>query len=155
MVDSGPQIRVESTDGRGDGSVLVRRGKRGVARRAEAQAGELGVDAAGEDEDEHAEVAEEGPDGVAERGRPVALHEEVAVPRHAVPEDGRHEEERGAAGGGREERAGERGERAEEVPPPRAGLGVLAQVETPELLHAPELPRPLTAGEPLRLSETR
>lgn len=54
----------------------------------DAESGELGVDAAGEDEREHAVVAEEGPDGVAERGRPVALDEEVAVPRHAVPEHG-------------------------------------------------------------------
>lgn len=114
------------------------RGSRGVVRRLEAEASELGVDAAGEDEGEHAEVAEERPDGVAERGWPVALHEEVAVPRHTVTQDGRGEEWRGAAGDGREERAGERGERAEEVPPPGAGLGVLGQVEPPELLHATE-----------------
>lgn len=120
------------------GSVPVCRGSRGVVRRLEAEASELGVDAAGEDEGEHAEVAEERPDGVAERGWPVALHEEVAVPRHAVTQDGRGEEWRGAAGDGREERAGERGERAEEVPPPGAGLGVLGQVEPPELLHATE-----------------
>lgn len=120
------------------GSVPVCRGSRGVVRRLEAEASELGVDAAGEDEGEHAEVAEERPDGVAERGWPVALHEEVAVPRHTVTQDGRGEEWRGAAGDGREERAGERGERAEEVPPPGAGLGVLGQVEPPELLHATE-----------------
>lgn len=74
------------------GSVPVCRGSRGVVRRLEAEASELGVDAAGEDEGEHAEVAEERPDGVAERGWPVALHEEVAVPRHAVTQDGRGEE---------------------------------------------------------------
>lgn len=113
----------------------------GVAGWPDAEAGELGVDAAGEDEGEHAVVAEEGPDGVAERGRPVALHEEVAVPRHAVPEHGARGQERGAAGGGREEGADERGERAGEVPAPRRRLGVLAQVEAPEFLHAPELPR--------------
>lgn len=72
------------------------RGSRGVVRRLEAEASELGVDAAGEDEGEHAEVAEERPDGVAERGWPVALHEEVAVPRHTVTQDGRGEEWRGA-----------------------------------------------------------
>jgi len=129
----------------------VRRGRRGVGRRPDAEAGELGVDTAGKDEHEHAVVADEGPHGVAERGGAVALHEEVAVPRHAVPENGRREEDRGAASGGREHRAGERGQRAEEVPPPRARLGVLAQVEAPELLHAPELlplPRRLAAAPP-------
>uniref|UniRef100_A0A453IFB1 Uncharacterized protein n=1 Tax=Aegilops tauschii subsp. strangulata TaxID=200361 RepID=A0A453IFB1_AEGTS len=110
----------------------------------DAEAGELGVDAAGEDEGEHAVVAEQGPDGVAERGRPVALHEEVAVPGHAVAEHGAGHQERGAAGGGRQQRADQRGERAGEVPAPRGRLRVLAQVEPPELLHAPELlpPRP-------------
>lgn len=133
---------------------MVRRGRRGVGglgRRPDAEACELGVDTAGEDEQEHAEVAEEGPHGVAERGGAVALYEEVAVPRHAVPENGARKEDRGAASGGREHRAGERGERAEEVPPPRARLGVLAQVEAPELLHAPELlplPRGLAAAPP-------
>jgi len=132
------------------GSVLVRRGRRGVGPRLDSEPVELGVDPAGEDEPEHAVVAEQGPHGVAERGRAVALHEEVAVPRHAVPEHGRREERRGAARGGRERRAGERGQRAEEVPPPRPRLGVLAQVEAPELVHAPELllprPRRLAAG---------
>lgn len=117
----------------------MRRGHRGVGPRPDAEAGELGVDTAGEDEHEHAEVAEEGPHGVAERGGAVALHEEVAVPRHAVPENGPREEYCGAARGGREHRAGERGQRADEVPPPRARPRVLAQVEAPELLHAPEL----------------
>lgn len=133
---------------------MVRKGCRGVGglgRLPDVEACELGVDTAGEDEQEHAEVAEEGPHGVAERGGAVALHEEVAVPRHAVPENGAREEDRGAASDGREHRAGERGQRAEEVPPPRARLGVLAQVEAPELLHAPELlplPRGLAAAPP-------
>jgi hypothetical protein len=52
----------------------------GVARGPDAEACELGVDAAGEDEGKHAVLAEQGPDGVAERGRPVALHEDLAVP---------------------------------------------------------------------------
>ena len=141
------------------GSVLVRRGRRGVGPRLDSEPVELGVDPAGEDEPEHAVVAEQGPHGVAERGRAVALHEEVAVPRHAVPEHGRREERRGAARGGRERRAGERGQRAEEVPPPRPRLGVLAQVEAPELVHAPEQlpprPRRLAAAPPHRARRGR
>jgi hypothetical protein len=135
----------------------VRRGRRGVGSRLDAKPVELGVDPAGEDEPEHAVVAEQGPHGVAERGRAVALHEEVAVPRHAVPEHGRREERRGAARGGRERRAGERGQRAEEVPPPRPRLGVLAQVEAPELVHAPELllPRPRRLAAPHRARRGR
>lgn len=121
----------------------------GVARGPDAEACELGVDAAGEDEGEHAVVAEQGPDGVAERGRPVALHEEVAVPRHAVPEHGARRQERGAARGRREEGAEERRQRPGEVPAPRRRLRVLAQVEAPEILHAPELPSLHGAAAPL------
>lgn len=136
----------------------MRRGRRVAGRRLDAEPDELGADPAGEGEPEHAVVAEQGPDGVAERGRAVALHEEVAVPGHAVPEQGRREEGRGAARGGREHRAGERGRRADEVPPPRPGLGVLAQVEAPELVHAPELPprpRRVAAAPPHRASRGR
>ena len=139
-------------DKRQGGSVLVRRGRRGVGPRLDSEPVELGVDPAGEDEPEHAVVAEQGPHGVAERGRAVALHEEVAVPRHAVPEHGRREERRGAARGGRERRAGERGQRAEEVPPPRPRLGVLAQVEAPELVLAPEPLPPRRRSSPSRAS---
>lgn len=87
---------------------------------------------------EHLEIAQEGPERVAEGGGDVAFDEEVAVPSEAVAEDEGKDEEPPVEEDEEADQQERACEGAQEMPAPRRGLGVLGDVVRPELFKASE-----------------
>src|SRR4051794_22711558 len=104
--------------------------------------------AAGEPQPGHPEVADEGPERMAERFRPVALEPEMGGPGEPIPDDRGGDEKAPVESEDGEHEAGTGEQAAAVVQQPGLRLGVRPQVAEPELVvrHAWN-PKPL--GDPL------